>query len=82
MENSSLLIYASSNGDEWYLALDRRGKAFVRHIPNPGSNGKPSDIEVASFLSRDVGSPQREELLRLIGSLVHVVEDTAAVSLK
>jgi hypothetical protein len=81
MENSSLLIYASSNGDKWYLARDEAGKAFVRHIPNPDSNGKPSHIEVASFLGRDVGSPQREELLRLIGGLVHV-ENTAAVQLK
>jgi hypothetical protein len=82
MESGSLLIYASSNGDKWLLARDEAGKAFVRHIPNPESNGNPSDIEIASFLSRDTGSPQRDGLLRLIGSLVQGVDGAAPSSLQ
>jgi hypothetical protein len=80
MESGSLLIYASSNGDKWLLARDEAGEAFVRHIPNPASNGKPSEIEIASFLSRDTGSPQRKRLLHMIGSLVQDVDGAAPSS--
>jgi hypothetical protein len=75
--SASLLIYASSNGDQWFLARDTTtGKAFVRHVPNPKSNGGPTHLEIDTFLSRDRGSPQRENLLRLIGTLVPEEDDT------
>ena len=67
---ASLLIYASTNGDQWLLARDTSGKAIVRHVPNSASGGEPNHIELDAFLSRDRGSPQRENLLRLIGTLV------------
>jgi hypothetical protein len=67
--NASKLIYASSNGDQWFLARDV-GQAFVRHVPNPASGGKPIHIEIDAFLGRDIGSPQRQELVRMIGSLI------------
>ena len=76
LENSSLLIYASDNGDQWLLARDATGKAFVRHVPNPASGGEFNHIELDAFLSKDRGSPQRENLLRLIGTLI--LEDTDA----
>jgi hypothetical protein len=67
--NASKLIYASSNGDRWFLARDV-GQAFVRHVPNPASGGEPVHIEIDAFLSKDRGSPQRQELMRMIGSLI------------
>jgi hypothetical protein len=65
--NTSKLIYASSNGDQWFLARDvESGQAFVRHVPNPASGGEPNHIEIDAFLSKDRGSPQRQELMRMI----------------
>ncbi len=60
----ALLIYASSNGDQWLLARDAEGKAYVHHEPNPKSGGAASHIELDAFLANDRGSPQRETLLR------------------
>ena len=38
---ASKLIYASSNGDQWFLARDvESGQVVVRHIPNPASGGE------------------------------------------
>ena len=71
MANASKLIYASSNGDQWFLARDvESGQALVRHVPNPASGGEPIHIEIDAFLSKDRGSPQRQELMRMIGSLI------------
>ena len=71
MANASKLIYASSNGDRWFLARDvESGQTLVRHVPNPVSGGKSIHIEIDAFLSKDRGSPQRQELMRMIGSLI------------
>jgi hypothetical protein len=68
--NASRLIYASSNGDQWFLWRDvESGQALVRHVPNPASGGESVHIEIDAFLSKDRGSPQRRELMRMIGSL-------------
>jgi hypothetical protein len=68
---ASKLIYASSNGDQWFLARDvQSGQALVRHVPNPASGGESIHIEIDAFLSKDRGSPQRQELMRMIGSLI------------
>lgn len=70
MAAASREIYASSNGDRWLLAKDEGGSAAVRHVPNPSSGGKASEIELGAFLSRDRGSAQHQALVRLIGTLV------------
>ena len=68
---ASKLIYASSNGDQWFLARDvESGQVVVRHIPNPASGGDSIHMEIDAFLSKDRGSPQRQELMRMIGSLI------------
>ncbi len=72
----ALLIYASSNGDQWLLTRDAEGRAVIRHEPNPRSGGEASHIELDAFLAKDRGSPQRETLLRLIGSLVSGEDDS------
>ena len=46
------------------------GRVFVRHESNLASGGKVSDIEIAAFLSRGGQGPEKQELVRLIGTLV------------
>lgn len=70
MENPSVPIHTSSNGDRWLLVRNpESGDVFVRHLPNAASGGKSSHIELEAFLLKK-GSPERESLLRMIGSLV------------
>jgi len=64
-------IYQSSNGDRWQLAHDRvTGRVFVVHQANPSSGGCITQIELAAFLETGARSPEHQELLRLIGTLV------------
>ena len=64
-------LYASPNGDRWYLArYAESGRVFVRHVPNAPSGGQPANIELAEFLSRPGNAPEHQALVRLIGSLV------------
>ena len=73
-------LYHSSNGDRWYLARDSEsGRVFIKHQPNAPSGGKPTDIEIETFLCRSgASSPERSELLRLVGTLVREVEGAVA----
>jgi hypothetical protein len=62
-------LYASPNGDRWYLAYSPESqRAFVRHVPNEASGGAPSNIELAAFLSRNGNPPEKQALMRLIGA--------------
>ena len=64
-------FYHSANGDRWSLVNDSAsGRVFVRHEPNLASGGKISDIDIGVFLSRGNQGPEKQELLRLIGTLV------------
>ena len=66
-------LYASPDGDRWYLARDvDLGQVFIWHEPNPSSGDKATCIEVGAFLDRGRGGhgPEHQELLRLIGTLV------------
>jgi hypothetical protein len=54
------------------------GRVFVRHEPNLASGGKTSDIEIGAFLNRSGQSPEKQELLRLIGTLVEEQEQSDA----
>jgi hypothetical protein len=64
-------LYSSPNGDRWYLARDvDLGQVFIRHEPNLPSGGKAADLEVGMFLRLSGQGPEREELVRLIGTLV------------
>lgn len=62
-------LYASANGDSWYLCREGSGRVFVEHEPNLPSGGKSSRIELSAFLQRPQG-PEHQALLRLIGTLV------------
>ena len=63
-------LYASPNGDRWYLARSAEsGRIFVQHVPNAPSGGQPASIELADFL-RGGSGPEHQALVRLIGTLV------------
>jgi len=63
-------LYASPNGDRWFLVRDEaKGRPFVPHEPNPGSGGLRTELEIGSFLVAGGGGPEHQELLRLIGTL-------------
>jgi hypothetical protein len=64
-------LYQSANGDRWCLACDSEAsRVFVTHEPNLASGGKISDIDIGAFLSRGGQGPEKQELLRLVGTLV------------
>ena len=65
-------FYRSPNGDRWLLARDpETGRMFVRHEPNLPSGGHPvADVEIGAFLIAAGNGPEKQELLRLIGTLV------------
>jgi hypothetical protein len=63
-------LYRSPNGDRWSLVHETdSGHVVVRHEPTPSSGGAVSDIGVGEFLLRGGDGPEKQELLRLIGSL-------------
>jgi hypothetical protein len=64
-------IYRSApNGDRWLLAHDAdTGQVFVRHEPNLSSGGEVANIDIAAFLIAPGSGPEKQELLRLIGTL-------------
>ena len=63
-------LYASPNGDRWYLARQIDSQhVFIRHVANAPSGGHVSHIELGVFLMRPGNMPEQQALLRLIGSL-------------
>ena len=68
-------LYQSPNGDRWLLVRDpATGRVFVRHEANLPSGGQVTDAEIGDFLSQGGTGPEKQELLRLIGSLVEDAE--------
>ena len=62
-------LYRSANGDFWLLVRDDTGRVFVRHEANLASGGTVTDSEITEFLAQGGLGPEKQELLRLIGSL-------------
>jgi hypothetical protein len=60
------LIYASGNGDRWFLGRDADGKPWVRHEPNRSSGGRPTDVGADEFLSRHDTGPQYDMLRAML----------------
>jgi hypothetical protein len=72
-------LYRSSNGDRWLLIRDpATGRVFVRHEANLASGGQVTDTEIGHFLTEGGTGPEKQELLRLIGSLVKDTERPSA----
>ena len=64
-------LYQIPGGDRWHLARDSEtGRVFIRHQANLSSGGRATDIEIGAFLSGSGLGPEKQELLRLIGTLV------------
>lgn len=64
-------LYHSSNGDRWHLARDTEsGRVFIIHEPNLSSGGTDAAVDIGTFLSRGGFGPEKQELIRLIGTLV------------
>ena len=81
MVTKRTLIYASSNGDRWFLCVgEEPADVFIYHEPNDPSGGAPSRIKLSTFLAPGRGSPERLMLLRLIGSLVEMADDALPTS--
>jgi hypothetical protein len=62
-------LYRRSNGDRWLLCREASGRGFVMHEPNLASGGAPSEREVGTFLATGGRGPEKQELLRIIGTL-------------
>ena len=62
-------LYRSANGDRWLLIRADTGRVYVRHEANPASGGTVTDSEIGEFLAQSGLGPEKQELLRLIGSL-------------
>jgi hypothetical protein len=69
MSEKARLLYASANGDRWFLVRPEAGRALVRHCANPPSGGSVEELDVSEFLTRGPLGPEHQELLRLIGTL-------------
>ena len=75
-------FYTSSNGDSWLLARDADcERVFVLHQANLPSGGRETETDVGTFLRLGNG-PEQQELLRLIGTLVHAGADVKPSDLR
>jgi len=63
-------IYKSPNGDSWLLVRDDHEQVVIEHRPSAASGGRISRQSLGKFLSDNGNGPERQELLRLIGTLV------------
>jgi hypothetical protein len=63
-------LYTSTNGDAWTLCRNRNGDVVVFHQPNRASGGKPSEIDLGSFLAKANQGPEHQALRQLIGELI------------
>lgn len=53
-----LVVYRSSNGDDWLLGRDATRQDIVVHRPNRSSGGRERSMPVEEFLERSAGSPE------------------------
>jgi hypothetical protein len=70
MTTQARALYSSSSGDSWSLTRNKSGDVIIRHEPNRASGGKPSEIELSSFLETTKRGPEHQALRELIGQLI------------
>jgi hypothetical protein len=69
-------LYASPQGDRWFLAREKgTGDVFVVHLTEASAGGRVTQYELGAFLSRDGGHPEQQALIRLIGKLTEGFSD-------
>jgi hypothetical protein len=72
-------LYSSSNGDRWFLVRNTGTRSvFIRHEANVPSGGQVTDIPIDAFLSGERETPERQALVRLIGTLVESIPDSSS----
>ena len=69
MTTKRRVLYSSSNGDRWYLC-SRDGQLAVSHEPNSPSGGKPSQVDLSTFLAAGNQGPEHQALRQLIAELI------------
>ncbi len=74
MSRRTRRLHSSPNGDHWILVCTN-DSVMVRHEPNASSGGRASETTVGDFLVRGGHGPEKEELIRLIGTLADEVSD-------
>jgi hypothetical protein len=65
-------IHQSENGDSWWLCQDGRG-VFILHEANILAGGNVTKTELAEFLVNNRSAPERQALLKMIGSLTGIL---------
>jgi hypothetical protein len=64
-------LYASPNGDRWYLVVDEAsGHTFVRHASNEASGGNVAIIPLSAFLADWRSGPEHQEIWALLRRIV------------
>jgi hypothetical protein len=70
-------LYKSSSGDTWSLGRNQEGNVVVFHQPNSASSGRPSVIDLSSFLANRNKGPEHQALRHLIGELIDAKQPQA-----
>ena len=70
MTTQARTLYTSSSEDTWSLSRNRHGDVVVFHQPNRASGGKPSEIDLSTFLAKGNQGPEHQALRQLIGELI------------
>jgi hypothetical protein len=63
-------LYASSNGDHWFLGRNAMGEVAVIHEPSTASGGRISTMLIGTFLTPSNQGPEHQALRALIGTLI------------
>jgi hypothetical protein len=64
-------LYRGPNGDRRLLSCESDAqRVFIRHEPNAPSEGRASNIDIGTFLTRGPLNPEHLALLRLIATLI------------
>lgn len=72
-------LYRSSNGDDWFLALDEgMNQLVVLHRPNAASGGRESRTSVEEFLERGGGGPEHQALRQMMGEAKRRLSEPSA----
>jgi len=64
-------LYASSNGDCWYLCRGRDGQLVILHQQTAASAKKTAEVDLGTFLAKGNKGPEHQALRHLIGELVN-----------
>lgn len=71
MIHPALRFSVSSNGDQWYLARGNGpDETTVVHEANRSSGGAVTNTSIEDFMRVDLGSPERQDFIRLVADLL------------